>query len=1595
MAFLFSKFQTKPEPVKFRDTSIAIEGIVNTIGPDTNLVERSRFIESTESTEGAISFIPSSKFIDKEQVVKPPIVEIGSIKPSIDSKAITKSITKLSTEQFGDLKPITSTSAKIIKNVLDLGLHERDIYYKGLTATHAPEKQYNNNREKFVSHINSFFNSIKDRHYTMEYGLKLHQKLMVEYMANDTPYRGVLIYHGLGSGKTFTAIAMAEAMKDLRQIWVFTPAQLRHNFIEEFKKLGSPMYSLLYQRWQFYKLPSSKQDEIAQYIAGYIPLTVQYIISRGGVWLPNEEGRAYSELDKQEQQTIDQQLNEIIRSKYKFFNINGIGNIKKYTESIRENKTDVNPFNGKTVIIDEVHQFVSMISNRLSDTEPSLLNKNWAYQMYLDLMAADDIKLIFLTGTPIVNYPNESGIMFNMLRGYIREFKFIFDTDKSHDEIMNALRSIDNIDKIELTRPHGQGKVSTRLVITMNPFRFKSSYSKKLAYNGLKYDSKKKLRTTQEFMTGVKNILIRELGKDSVIFGINDRNHKSIEMKEYKLLPDDRESFDKMYVEGIYGGVIRDISIKNIEQFKRRILGLSSYYKNTTEGLPEYKKEKDFKLEFLKFHGQHEIYYRTIRKEEEEIEQQQARNKTKKTLGDENTQSFRTKSRMACNFAFPVEIKRPVLNPKLFTSSKFKRGGGGDEDIEIFKTLKGIVSAKKTNKIQIQSLCGSMRLTFNDQHDADEFIGHIINALETVNPAIYNKFKIDIRETRSCIDDTNQKQTIYQSSRLNIALKEKYIIDVQQLLKNSTERHVVNDVWDTCTGGKYNLETSYNANEYVIIQLKRFNKHINPKTNEIEYYKVDIPVLNSHSNININGVEYTPVSMIEHVGAFHPSTGKSSGHYTAYIKQDDQWMKIDDMNDSVYEPVEFVDVPKNEHGYYFGSDKKYYKLIYTDGTISRANTQHASLLKSQKSPYIIFYKKVELPNIDMNEMKFKNMHNACYMHSALQAILRTPVYNAIVDFEPSAAVHVEADAEAKEAEKSDDVEIHAVSSQEEDDQAEFDAAVADDEQADDEEEEADEEEEEEADDEQADDEEEEAEEDEQADDEEEEAEEDEQAEFDAAGEEEEYEEYEAEEDEAEEAKKKNENEEDNIIDELVYIDEDMDEITDFEQRNMVYNHLDDKTHDALYTHIQQNQDMGKKKKQMYALDVLRSIKQFITEYRDAIVSEREIPPSKYLPAGYPHKRMLSIYEPNEKLNDYSQKFYQIIRKVQNVEGLPEHIGKHLIYSQYLNAPEGLITLKMILHLCGYSQFKLKVSKDKTGFELDMTDEEIRRPSFIIYSGKEDKVIKQQLLHIFNNNTKKINQSIKEKIKQVRGNKGFTNLYGELIKMFIITSSGAEGIDLKHVRVVHMIESYWNPARTDQVIGRAIRTNSHIDLPEHERKVKAYLYLMTFYDTNENHELVEPEEGADMAILRRDETTDEHIYEASETKRILNDHILKAIKESAVDCIIHSEVHKEEELNCVSLPPTDKELYKADYKLDTTEKVDTLNITTRTIKYIGYEIDGKKYYITQTDKKKLEEGKLPEVNAYEKNAEGVYVLHIGHVWTYVDGDVKLTIMKSAV
>ena len=95
----------------------------------------------------------------------------------------------------------------------------------------------------------------------------------------------------------------------------------------------------------------------------------------------------------------------------------------------------------------------------------------------------------------------------------------------------------------------------------------------------------------------------------------------------------------------------------------------------------------------------------------------------------------------------------------------------------------------------------------------------------------------------------------------------------------------------------------------------------------------------------------------------------------------------------------------------------------------------------------------------------------------------------------------------------------------------------------------------------------------------------------------------------------------------------------------------------------------------------------------------------------------------------------------------------------------------------------------------------------------------------------------------------------------------EGISLKNVRYVHIIEPYWHPVRIEQVIGRARRICSHHSLPSAEREIRVFLYLMTFSEdfiTNDKISIELKLHDVSKLDKKTPITTDEALFEIDDT-----------------------------------------------------------------------------------------------------------------------------------
>ena len=353
-----------------------------------------------------------------------------------------------------------------------MDINERLPQEKEKVIMHA-SSYYMNNRKLFVRKINELFKEYNkelksnksniscDQKQEAEFDLLTHQKIVRDYINLYSPYRGILLYHGLGSGKTCSSIALAEGMKSDKRIVIMTPASLKMNFFSELKKCGD----LMYKKNQFWEFVSIKNHpEHVSYLSKALNLSREYIRRKKGAWLVDARKNSnFGSKSATEQKAIDDQINEMIRVKYTDLNYNGMND--KQLEKLT-GKYTYNPFDNSVIIIDEAHNFVSRIVNKIKSGQ----KKSLSMKLYDYLLDAQNAKIILLSGTPVINYPNELGVLFNLLRGYIKTWTFPLEIQSTAK--INHERFLEMFDKEGFNVFDYVEYSNNKLVITRNPFGF-------------------------------------------------------------------------------------------------------------------------------------------------------------------------------------------------------------------------------------------------------------------------------------------------------------------------------------------------------------------------------------------------------------------------------------------------------------------------------------------------------------------------------------------------------------------------------------------------------------------------------------------------------------------------------------------------------------------------------------------------------------------------------------------------------------------------------------------------------------------------------------------------------------------------------------------------------------------------------------------------------------------------------------------------------------------------------------------------------------------------------------------------------------------
>jgi hypothetical protein len=1213
---------------------------------------------------------------------------------------------------------------------------------------------YMNNREIFVNFINKLFEPYKNDLLDESKGitcdqmgkenddmaLLTHQKIVKNYINLYTPYRGLLLYHGLGSGKTCSSIAIAEGMKSERKVIVMTPASLRRNYMEELKKCGD----LIYRKNQYWEWFATDELQTINALSKSLGLSVENIRNKRGAWVVNiNKPSNYKNLSSSDRHAISEQIDEMIQNKYTFINYNGLR--KDKFAQITKNHTE-NIFDNAVVIIDEAHNLISRIVNKIKKRtkkgKETGVYEFLSLTLYEYLMKAENCKIILLTGTPMINYPNELGILFNILRGYIKTWSFNITTDTNKKLTREMIESIfikeKVLDYVEYIPS------SKTLTITRNPLGFENIVTAGTGYKGVSNEKKPKKNANGEQEIDEKGnpiYVARGMISDddflrqvTLILKKNDIIvvPKSTQVTLNTALPDLLDNFNDMFIDKNTG------NIKNVDKFKRRIIGLTSYFRSAQEELlPSYDRNFDRHIVKVTMSDFQFKEYEEYRNKEREKEEKAMSLVNKNTLDDITTTTYRIFSRLACNFVVPKPPGRPQPS----------------EFVDYYDNIDKLISEKFLPKI----------LEIQDDKLRDKLTIEVKRHLKDIK---------DFKKDEKIITDLFNRyiQKYINNPKLKyINIREYFeLVHFGHLLYPQKSQHeLIGNVVKKRGKKKAEEEPKPKRNALKVIDVNQ--EVVNPEVVNPEVVNPEVvnPEVEEESKEQIDNFDFEKYSEIYNLLFNYYS------NLELYLRTAILIDYLHNYNFTVEERNKFIDEAKDKDKEYFDdlTDtfiieellRKWY-MHFSPDKIEEVDTILTKYINCESELFNRLYKKYVDKNWIKQELWFHN----------------------------------------RECDK----RIQKGGSTKKDNIEEF-----------------------------------------------------------------------------------------------------------------IQNHAEDKAN------LDEIKDLDAKLRDLDELEA--------DEILDVIGSD------KYKAAidnvlSYLRANAASIFS-IEGLQTYSPKFLAIFENIID----PEYRGLHLLYSQF-RSMEGIGIFTMILDYHGFARFKIK--RIGLEWELDMPEEDLGKPCYALYTGTEDADEKEVIRNIYNGQWSNISNKLAIKLRKISKN----NDYGEIIKLFMITSAGSEGITLHNTRYVHIMEPYWHPVRIEQVIGRARRICSHKNLPRELQTVEVFIYLSVLSESQ-----LEGDLSIELRLKDRSkkepflpQTTDEHLYEMLTIKEDISQQLLKAIKESSIDCATHVKSNNKEKLQCLSFgKPTNKSFsYNPNIAQDENDTVANLNKVT--VKWTANEITikGVKYIL---------------------------------------------------
>jgi hypothetical protein len=243
---------------------------------------------------------------------------------------------------------------------------------------------------------------------------------------------------------------------------------------------------------------------------------------------------------------------------------------------------------------------------------------------------------------------------------------------------------------------------------------------------------------------------------------------------------------------------------------------------------------------------------------------------------------------------------------------------------------------------------------------------------------------------------------------------------------------------------------------------------------------------------------------------------------------------------------------------------------------------------------------------------------------------------------------------------------------------------------------------------------------------------------------------------------------------------------------------------------------------------------------------------------------------DDALGKASPKFNNVLKTIRNATGIS------FVYSRFVE--NGAVIFCLLLEANGYSPWGrsaplfskgslkgrrqcCKCEKKEEGHPVFSAGQPESRenhkfqPAFYaLLTASDVSTMEKQSLPLSPNNTAVINAA-----------RHIDNKDGHKIKVVVGSQVAGEGLDLRYIREVHILEGWFHLSKEEQIVGRGIRYCSHNALPRQKRNCTINLYVNVF-----------PSE-------MNKETIDQYSYRTAMNKAVRMGNVSRALKRGAADC----------------------------------------------------------------------------------------------------------------